>query len=103
PELQSSRERFCRGEPQGLIVGDVTGKAAEAEAVAADLESRELLDRLIESRDLLSLGRIWVALPVEIDWVRLHRGRPVRRVSLPTYPFARQRLWPGRDANAPGV
>ena len=31
-----------------------------------------------------------------IDWTRFDRGRPLRRVSLPTYPFERDRHWPER-------
>ncbi|MBN1866412.1 amino acid adenylation domain-containing protein [Candidatus Sumerlaeota bacterium] len=39
-----------------------------------------------------ALGRLWL-VGVEIDWARLHEGKRRRRVSLPTYPFERQRYW----------
>jgi acyl transferase domain-containing protein/acyl carrier protein len=39
-----------------------------------------------------TLGRLWLAGAV-IDWARVHRGERRRRVSLPTYPFQRQRYW----------
>ena len=43
------------------------------------------------SRDLRRLAEAWTK-GGEIDWQALHAGKP-RRVSLPTYPFARQRYW----------
>lgn len=38
-----------------------------------------------------AIGRLWLA-GVEIDWSRLHEDGRLR-VSLPTYPFERQRYW----------
>ncbi|MGH3633512.1 MAG: type I polyketide synthase, partial [Mycobacterium sp.] len=40
---------------------------------------------------LLALGQLW-ATGIEVDWARLSAGRP-RLISLPGYPFARQRHW----------
>ena len=39
-----------------------------------------------------AVGRLWTA-GAEIDWARFHGGARRRRVTLPTYPFARQRFW----------
>ncbi len=41
---------------------------------------------------LQSVGRLW-ASGVEIKWDNLHQGKSRRKVSLPTYPFERQRYW----------
>jgi acyl transferase domain-containing protein/acyl carrier protein len=41
---------------------------------------------------LRTLGQLWLA-GVEIDWPSFHALEPRRRVSLPTYPFERQRFW----------
>jgi non-ribosomal peptide synthase protein (TIGR01720 family) len=46
-----------------------------------------------------ALGRLWVA-GVAIDWAGLHTGEQQRRVSLPTYPFERQRYWIDRRTDA---
>jgi acyl carrier protein len=35
---------------------------------------------------------LWVA-GIDISWERIHKERHSRRVSLPTYPFERQRCW----------
>ena len=41
---------------------------------------------------LKSLARLY-ELGVEVDWAGFDRDQPRRRVSLPTYPFERQRFW----------
>jgi len=41
---------------------------------------------------LTTLGRMWLA-NVNVDWERLSGGERRRRISLPTYPFERQRYW----------
>jgi acyl transferase domain-containing protein/acyl carrier protein len=45
-----------------------------------------------EASMLTTLGRMWLA-NVNVDWERLSGGERRRRVSLPTYPFERQRYW----------
>ena len=41
---------------------------------------------------LETLGRVWT-LGVNVDWSKLHAAGSVQRVSLPTYPFERQKFW----------
>jgi acyl transferase domain-containing protein len=45
-----------------------------------------------EEHLLKALGRLWLA-GVEVDWAGFYAGERRRRVSLPTYPFERQRYW----------
>jgi acyl transferase domain-containing protein len=64
---------------------------------------RHAAEAVTDVESLLSAyGRIWLAgLP--IDWQGLHRHAPGgrrRRVSLPTYPFERQRYWIDRPVAA---
>jgi acyl transferase domain-containing protein len=49
---------------------------------------------------LQSVGRLWLA-GVAIDWAGVHRGESLHRVSLPTYPFERQRHWMEPEAALP--
>jgi acyl transferase domain-containing protein/acyl carrier protein len=44
-----------------------------------------------------ALGTLWSG-GVEVAWESVGHGRPGRRVSLPTYPFERQRFWLDPDA-----
>jgi amino acid adenylation domain-containing protein len=48
---------------------------------------------------LESLGKLWLA-GVEIDWPRVYAAERRRRVSLPSYPFERQRYWIDRNESA---
>ena len=41
---------------------------------------------------LETLGRLWT-LGVNVDWSKLHAPGSAQRVSLPTYPFERQKFW----------
>ena len=55
-----------------------------------------------------ALGRLWLA-GVDVDWAAVHAHGPRHRVTLPTYPFERERYWvppgerstPVATANAP--
>jgi thioester reductase-like protein len=67
-------------------------------------------DRLSALAHLASaVGRLWQA-GVPVDWTALHggsapepaQGALPRRVSLPTYPFERQRYWIGPGRTVPG-
>ncbi len=64
-----------------------------------------LLHSLNETADdwetvLQNLGDLW-ELGVNVDWRAHHAGFPLRKISLPTYPFERQRHWlePATPAN----
>jgi acyl transferase domain-containing protein/acyl carrier protein len=48
-----------------------------------------------------ALGRLWLA-GVDVDWSAVHAHGPRRRVTLPTYPFERERYWvpPGERTSA---
>lgn len=45
---------------------------------------------------LTTLGKLWLA-GVPIDWSGFYAGEQRQRVSLPTYPFERQRYWIDRE------
>jgi acyl transferase domain-containing protein len=47
---------------------------------------------LIERKDLSRLAELWVS-NAKIDWRLLHAPGAPRRVSVPTYPFAKERYW----------
>ena len=53
---------------------------------------REAVSKWVEKRKLGKLGGLW-AQGVEVDWEVLYGERRPRRISLPTYPFARERYW----------
>ncbi|WP_217563191.1 beta-ketoacyl synthase N-terminal-like domain-containing protein, partial [Paenibacillus sp. GbtcB18] len=56
--------------------------------------------------DLKSLAELWVK-GGQVEWGKLYEGQKPRRLSLPTYPFARERYWvpmgEGESAVIPGT
>ncbi|HEX4961859.1 MAG TPA: non-ribosomal peptide synthase/polyketide synthase [Thermoanaerobaculia bacterium] len=89
----------------GQTLGSLALQQMPEDGAGAVLSSlRHELDRQPDPRFLLqTLGRLWLS-GAEIDWSGFHGGERRRRVSLPAYPFERQRYWiePGRAAS-PGV
>ncbi len=51
---------------------------------------------------LAGLGQLWTA-GVEVDWAAFHDGEARRRVTLPAYPFERQRYWIEKRPASPVV
>lgn len=59
----------------------------------------ELSPATMEARDLDTIARAWCR-GAHVEWQRLWRGSPPRRISLPTYPFARETYWvPGLETS----
>ena len=66
------------------------GKPKSAKVVAS---MRHPQEQVPDAAFLLNgTGQFWIA-GVPIDWNALYAGEAPRRVSLPTYPFERQRFW----------
>jgi acyl transferase domain-containing protein/acyl carrier protein len=78
-------------------LGDVyRGQVRRHRETLAGLDTDEDMARTIEAwidkRKYDKLLGLWVK-GFEIDWGKLYAGELPRRVSLPTYPFARERYW----------
>ncbi|MBV9493621.1 MAG: SDR family NAD(P)-dependent oxidoreductase, partial [Acidobacteria bacterium] len=63
---------------------------------------RQMVDRWIASGQFGKLAELW-SRGIEPDWSRLYGGVQPRLVSLPTYPFARERYWIDVAANKPAA
>ena len=76
--------------------GALTGSAIRHRRWSGEHRAIRLMRHQVQNRSdrdtfLLALGQLWSA-GVEVDWTPLSGGCP-RLVSLPGYPFARQRHW----------
>jgi polyketide synthase PksL len=61
-------------------------------AMGRDDDMQEVLDRWIARKKFAKVAQSWAG-GLNVDWTKLYRdGRP-RRVSLPTYPFVKERYW----------
>lgn len=54
--------------------------------------AQQTLERFLVERDYTELLNLW-SRGFTIDWHRLYTDTPPHRISLPTYPFARERYW----------
>jgi long-subunit acyl-CoA synthetase (AMP-forming)/3-oxoacyl-(acyl-carrier-protein) synthase len=82
PSAARALRAYAQGEAGAGLVAGKTGDPADAAEVQAALATG----------DLDALARLWVR-GTPVDWQRLPGADRGRRVSLPTYPFARTRHW----------
>lgn len=59
---------------------------------ADDAKDVKLIRELIEKKQFPRLCELWVS-GAKIDWLLLHKLGARKRISIPTYPFARERYW----------
>jgi polyketide synthase PksL len=85
-------QRARRAGIDGVHEGRLRDAPSGAGALIDGDAGRAFLQVALAQRDLARLAALWTA-GVEVDWAALHRAAPARRVSLPTYPFARERYW----------
>lgn len=83
--------------PEQTIDGVCTGNSRESKASTSmliDGDAGEAFIRaLLEHGEVAKLAKLWSS-GVEFDWTVLKRsGARPRRISLPTYPFAKERYW----------
>jgi acyl transferase domain-containing protein/enoyl-CoA hydratase/carnithine racemase/acyl carrier protein/SAM-dependent methyltransferase/ribosomal protein S18 acetylase RimI-like enzyme len=91
----------------GIWTGQALPDDSNINHVWRTKSGRQLIDQALFERDLEQLGILWVS-GIEIDWnksyecARSGENRP-QRVSLPTYPFAKERFWIDMAASEQGA
>ena len=78
------------GQALASLTRQHTGKPKSSKVVASMRHPQERVSDVVSL--LNAVGQLWIE-GVPIDWNTLHAGEMPRRVSLPTYPFERQRYW----------
>ncbi len=89
-ELKQKLESILRGEqPKDSYRNNArTAKSQAAEGA----ETETLVRSLIAQKDLSRLAELWAA-GARVDWRLLYGADLPKRISAPTYPFARERYW----------
>jgi len=77
---------------QGVYRGRVESDAVGMNAIGLDGEMREAVDKWIARGKFSKLLELWVR-GLNCDWNKLYDNVKPRRVSLPTYPFAKEHYW----------
>ncbi|MDO9105380.1 MAG: amino acid adenylation domain-containing protein [Methylovulum sp.] len=78
--------------PDGCFTGDADEDHSDIKALLSGNAGQTMLQTLLAEKELARLGLYW-SKGVSIPWHSLHEGAPVRRIALPTYPFAKSRYW----------
>ena len=81
----------CISKINNLYRGNIKKNKEKSKILVEGRAGREFLKILIEDKELTKLAQLWIS-GVEIDWLLLHPNKP-QRISLPTYPFAKERYW----------
>jgi amino acid adenylation domain-containing protein len=98
-EAKAKLSAFLKGETSGAIYrGCVEGADSPASLLASGDEGKHFIAAAIRNQALDKLGQLWTA-GVQIDWSLLYQGPQPKRLSLPTYPFARERYWLQQPTN----
>ena len=78
--------------------GQVTRDKDTLAVFSADEELQEAVDKWIQRRKYSNLLELWVK-GLKLDWSKLYRESKPRRISLPTYPFSKERYWVERNGS----
>ncbi|WP_025701737.1 SDR family NAD(P)-dependent oxidoreductase, partial [Paenibacillus forsythiae] len=93
-ELEEKLQQFLDGkeEIENLIQGRIKRDKEEVELFAADDDLKQAVTAWLNKRKYRNILNLWVK-GLEVDWNRLYFDIKPRRISLPAYPFAKERCW----------
>jgi polyketide synthase PksM len=102
-ELRQFIEMDC-SESRGttaIYIGNPEKLNGGIKSLLADGIQEELLDAIMEKRDLRKLAQCWTSVG-DLSWEKLHMGKRRRKISAPTYPFNDEYYWssPGKQISA---
>ncbi|MCP3682244.1 MAG: SDR family NAD(P)-dependent oxidoreductase, partial [bacterium] len=82
-----------------LYIGSVRDNKKRSNLLSQDEDAKEIIDSWIEKRKFSKIAQLWVE-GVGIDWKLLYPDHTPSRISVPTYPFARERYWVQESSTA---
>jgi acyl transferase domain-containing protein/SAM-dependent methyltransferase len=93
-ELSEKLTQYSQGQPADFYLGNIKTSKAKSDLLIEGKEGEEFVKTIIHDFRLNKLAQLWVS-GIDIDWKLLHSSKNTqpKRISLPTYPFARQRYW----------
>ncbi len=91
-EMQEKLKGFLEGKEEGIFRGSAKQNKQILEILIDDGGMEKIVEGWIECGNYSKLLELWVR-GGSIDWDQLYKGSRPRRISLPTYPFAKERYW----------
>ncbi|WP_042206751.1 SDR family NAD(P)-dependent oxidoreductase [Paenibacillus durus] len=95
-ELQDKLSRYVQSGADGVSLhhGNTRAEESSLRLIMNGEEMSALIDQLLVKKELDRLAALWVC-GIKADWSKLYSSSPAlpKRISLPTYPFAKERYW----------
>ncbi|HYK00424.1 MAG TPA: SDR family NAD(P)-dependent oxidoreductase, partial [Thermoanaerobaculia bacterium] len=103
-QLAEKLQAYLAGEQEldDVCRGQVKRDRQSLSMFSSDPDLQKMVDQWLASGKLARLLELWVT-GVEIDWSELYGESTPQRISLPTYPFAKERYWIDIDASGQGM
>jgi acyl transferase domain-containing protein/enoyl-CoA hydratase/carnithine racemase/acyl carrier protein len=101
-QLTGKLEGYINGEDgiAGVYLGQVKRNKEGLRIISNDDEMKEaIIEKLMSQKKLSKLLDLWVK-GLDLDWSKFYGDIKPRRVSLPVYPFAKERYWIEEAAEA---
>jgi acyl transferase domain-containing protein/enoyl-CoA hydratase/carnithine racemase/acyl carrier protein/SAM-dependent methyltransferase/ribosomal protein S18 acetylase RimI-like enzyme len=101
-QLAAKLQAYLAGEQdiEETYQGQVKRNKETLALFSTDSDLQQTIDKWIEQRKLAKLLELW-AKGLDLDWNKLYGASKPRRISLPTYPFAKERFWVDKPATGP--
>ncbi|MCX7920841.1 MAG: amino acid adenylation domain-containing protein [Clostridia bacterium] len=81
---------------EGVFSGKIKNTSNMDSIIFDNKEGTDFVKKLFSTGNTNKLAQLWVD-GMEIDWSLLYEGVKPRRISIPTYPFARESYWIDRS------
>jgi polyketide synthase PksN len=104
PTVLERLERYAAGQDgiEGVHAGEIAKGESLLDVLFDGKSGEDYFQSILRNREYGKIARLW-RMGADVPWEALYSGTPPRRVSLPGYPFARDRYWvrlPERAASA---
>jgi acyl transferase domain-containing protein/pimeloyl-ACP methyl ester carboxylesterase/acyl carrier protein len=92
-EIKEKIQAFLSGNMYDqLFTENIRNIKTKFDVFRRDEDAHEMINRWIDKNKLGKIAELWVN-GYDINWNLLHSNHQCRRLSLPTYPFAKERYW----------
>ena len=103
-QLAEKLMAYLNGEKkiEGACRGRVESSSEGITMIGRDDDMQEAIEKWIARKKFSKLLDLWIR-GLNFDWNKLYGAVKPQRISLPTYPFARQRCWVPEITSSPGA
>lgn len=93
-QLAEKLEAYIHGEQhvENMLHGVVKRKSEAISIISQDDDMKEAVDKWISRNKLSKLLDLWVK-GMELEWDKLYSDAKPKRISLPGYPFSKEKYW----------